>query len=155
MLLNNKNKEHYVIEWKIIEDYPDYAISNDGQVKSVKFQRLLKGTKNSSGYLYVNLVKHKIPKTFAIHRLVMKYFGTSQPENNIVDHIDHDKLNNHINNLQWLSIQENTIKYYGNYDKKLEIVRLHKEGKTVKDIVRLVELGDYTVRKTIRQHFIT
>jgi len=143
-----------MIEWKIIEDYPDYAISNDGQVKSIKFQRLLKGTKNSSGYLYVNLVKNKIPKSFAIHRLVMKYFGTGQSENTIVDHIDNDKLNNHINNLQWMSIQENTIKFYDNYDKKLEVIQLHKEGKTVKDIVALVKLGDFTVRKTIRQHFM-
>jgi len=141
-------------EWKIIEDYSDYAISNDGQVKSIKFDRLLKGTKNSSGYFYVNLVNSKIAKSFAIHRLVMKYFGDVQPENSIVDHIDHNKLNNHINNLQWLSIQENTTKYYNNYDKKIEIIRLHKEGKSIKEIVASVDLGDFTVRKTIRQNFI-
>jgi hypothetical protein len=142
-----------MIEWKVINGYPNYAISNDGQVKSIKFERFLKGAKNSSGYLYVNLVENKMAKSFAIHRLVMEHFGIIAPENNIVDHIDHDKLNNHIDNLQWLSIQENTTKYYNNYDKKLEVIRLHNEGKSVKEIVGLVDLGDYTIRKTIRQNF--
>jgi hypothetical protein len=138
-------------EWKIIEDYPNYAVSNLGQIKSLKYDRIVKGGKNNCGYFYVNLVRDKIPKTHAVHKLVMKYFGENEPENSIIDHIDHDKTNNKINNLQWLSIRENTEKYYGNFDKKKEIVRLYEQGKSIKDIIGLVELGDTTVRLTLRK----
>ena len=139
------------MDWKIINDYPDYAINSQGEVKSVKFDRLLKGSKNGSGYMYINLVKNKIPKSHAIHKLVMEYFGSKQPENSIIDHIDHDKTNNKIENLQWLSIRENTEKYYDNFDKKKEIVRLYQEGKSIKEIIPLVGLGDSTVRLTLRK----
>ncbi len=139
------------MEWKVINDYPDYAVNSQGEVKSIKFDRLLKGCKNSSGYMYVNLVKNKIPKSHAIHKLVMEHFGCEQPENSIVDHIDHDKTNNKIENLQWMSIRENTEKYYDNFDKKKEIVRLYHEGKSIKEIIPLVGLGDSTVRLTLRK----
>lgn len=138
-------------EWKTIKDYPDYAISNFGQIKSLKFNRILKNAKNSNGYFYVNLVKNKIPKSHAVHKLVMKHFGPEEPENSIIDHIDHNKINNNIENLQWMTIKENTEKYYGNHDKKKEIVRLYSEGKNIKEIISLVGLGDSTIRLTLRK----
>ena len=143
------------MEWKTIEDWPLYSISIDGQVKNQKTGRILKGAVNSSGYLYVNLVNGYLSKAQAVHRIVMKHFGEDQPENYIVDHIDGNKTNNKLENLQWLSIRHNTEKYYGNFEKKKLIVELYKQKKSVKEICAEVQLGHCTVRKTIAEYNIT
>ena len=139
------------MEWKTIEAWPLYAINVDGQVKNLKTGRILKGATNSSGYLYVNLVNGYKSKAHAVHRLVMQYFGPEQPENCIVDHIDGIKTNNTLSNLQWISIQHNTEKYYGNADKKKRVIELFKQNKSVKQICAEVQLGHCTVRKTIAE----
>jgi len=137
-------------EWKVIPGYENYAISKNGDVKSLRFNRILKSSNSDSGYLYVNLVSNKINKTHAIHKLVIENFGPSKPEENVViDHIDGNKNNNKIENLQWMSIRSNTEKYYNNYDKKSEIIRLHNEGYSSKEITEKVGLHYSTVRQTI------
>lgn len=140
------------MQWKIVEDWPVYMISVDGQVKNQKTGRILKGGINSSGYLYVNLVNGHLSKAIAVHRLVIKHFGPEQPENHIVDHIDGDKTNNKLSNLQWLSIRHNTEKYYDNSEKKKMVIELHKQNKTVKEICAEIQLGHCTVRKTIAEY---
>ena len=141
-----------MIKWKIIIGYEDYAVSNTGEIKSLKFDRLLCGSKNGAGYKYVNLVKNKIKKSHSIHSLVMKYFGKGQTENSIIDHKDGNKSNNHIDNLQWISIKDNTEKYYNNFDKKSKLIMLYEKGIKVKDIVKMVDLSIATVYQTINQH---
>lgn len=136
--------------WKVIPGYENYAVSDAGEIKSLRFNRILKSSNSDSGYLYVNLVNNKINKTTAVHKLVMENFGPTKPEDNVViDHIDGNKNNNNITNLQWMSIRHNTEKFYNNYDKKSEIVRLHKEGYSSKQITEKVGLHYSTVRQTI------
>ena len=139
------------MEWKNVEGWPLYAINIDGQVKNLKTGRILKGGINSSGYLYVNLVNGHKSKAHAVHRLVMDYFGPVQQDNCIVDHIDGNKTNNKVSNLQWISIRSNTEKYYGNTEKKKLVIELMKQNKTVKEICTEVGLGHCTVRKTIAE----
>jgi len=137
-------------EWKVIPGYDNYAISKDGEIKSLRFNRILKSSNSDSGYLYVNLVNNKINKTTAVHKLVMENFGDRKPgENFVIDHIDGNKNNNKIENLQWMSVRNNTEKYYNNYDKKSEILKLHKEGYTSKQITEKIGLHYSTVRQTI------
>lgn len=139
------------MKWKIIKGYENYAVSNTGEIKSLKSDRLLKGSKNNSGYKYINLVKNKIKKTHSIHSLVMKYFGEKRKPNSIIDHKDGNKTNNHIDNLQWISIKNNTEKYYNNFDKKRELIELYKKGVKNKDICKIVNLSIATVYQTINQ----
>lgn len=136
--------------WKTIPGYENYAISDAGTVKSLRFNRLLKPANSDSGYLYVNLVSNKITKSTAVHKLVIENFGPAKSEENcVVDHIDGNKNNNSIKNLQWVSFKENTLRYYDNSDKKAEILRLHKEGVSSKKITEQVGLHYSTVRQTI------
>lgn len=122
-------------EWKTINGYPDYAISNNGSVKSLRFNRLLKPSKSNNEYLYVNLVSNKKKKTTAIHKLVIEHFGATQPIiNSVVDHKDSNKQNNHIDNLEWVTISENTTRSYGNQDKKIKAIDLRKQGWTITKI---------------------
>ena len=83
------------MEWKNINNYPDYAINPKGSIKSLRYNRILKPSMNGSGYLYVNLLNDKIRKTISVHKLVMEHFGAEKPfAEVIIDHKDHDKTNN-------------------------------------------------------------
>lgn len=137
-------------EWKIVNGYPDYAVSNTGYVKSLRYDRILKSSINGSGYHHVNLLNNKKVKTWAIHRLVIEHFEPERPETySIVDHVDKNKDNNHINNLEWVTIKENTLRGYGNQDKKIKVKELRKQGKTIKQIADAVGMSMGFVQTTI------
>lgn len=136
--------------WKTIPHYENYAVSNYGQIKSLRFNKILKPASSNNGYLYVNLVSNKLTKSTAVHKLVIENFISPKPDENfVVDHIDGNKTNNLVENLQWVSIKENTTRYYNNFDKKSEILRLHKEGLTYTEIKEKVGMSMHTVRQTI------
>jgi len=138
------------MEWKIINGYSDYAISSCGKVKSLRSDKILKNSENNYGYQYVNLVKNKRKKTTAVHRLVIEHFGTEKPfENAVVDHKDNNRKNNAITNLEWVSIQENTLRSYGNLDKKLLVKEMRANGITVKQISESIGMSLSFVYDTI------
>ena len=139
-------------KWLIIKGYPNYEVSNWGNVRSIRRNKILKGCENDSGYLYVNLIHNKIIKTTAIHKLVIEHFGDKKPDvDYVVDHIDKNKTNNKIDNLQWVTITENTLRFYGNDDKKKEIMELRESGLTIQKISNIVGLSLYTVQQHIHR----
>lgn len=108
--------------WKPIKNYENlYSISNLGRVRSKDRQRLgvggsirnckgkiLKANPNQSGHLLVNLYDEEgKSKKALVHRLVAEAF-ISNPENlPCVNHIDENKLNNCVDNLEWCTITYN------------------------------------------------
>jgi len=98
--------------WKDIVGYDQYQVSNYGRVKTTanaatRKERILKPLKHPRGYFRVALWKDNKSKFFFIHRLVAEYF-ISNPENKpTINHIDGDKSNNHIDNLEWTTYREN------------------------------------------------
>jgi hypothetical protein len=94
--------------WKDIDGYDgDYQVSTFGRVKSFKFDKVNGKILNlgmfKAGYYYVTLYKIKQSKKYTIHRLVALAF-IPNPDNLLeVDHIDKNKLNNHVLNLRWVS----------------------------------------------------
>lgn len=119
-------------EWKDISGYEGlYQVSNFGRVKSLERkvingsvskrlskEKFLKLSKITNGYLQVNLSKQNRVEKKLVHRLVMetfcprddmllKYNGVYLVQ---VDHINYNKEDNALSNLQWLSCKENIRK---------------------------------------------
>lgn len=128
-------------EWKNIKGYPNYKISNIGRVKSLNYrntgeERILKGCKTKNGYLQVNLFKEGKVKNFKVHRLVASVFIPNPNNLCEINHIDEDKTNNCVENLEWC----NRI-YNLNYGSRIErtakansipILQFTKDGEFVR-----------------------
>jgi hypothetical protein len=96
--------------WKEVPGYEGlYNVSNLGRVYSYKTKRVLSTPINSVGYKVVNL---KRGKQFKIHCLVAMAFLNHKPSGfkMVVDHIDNDKSNNNVANLQVISNRRNLKK---------------------------------------------
>ena len=112
--------------WKDIPSYEGlYQISNYGNVKSIKRDKILKPQVNGRGYLSVGLSKNGKHKTFRLNRLVMITFVGYVEGKDQVNHIDGDKTNNRLDNLEWCTQSENMIHAFANglYKKKKRRVR--------------------------------
>ena len=94
-------------EFKKIDEFDNYSISNLGNVRNDKKGTFIKGIKNSTGYLQVHLSKNGIPKWFKIHRLVGIAFIENVNNCKEIDHINRDKLDNRLNNLRWANRSQN------------------------------------------------
>lgn len=99
-----------VEQWKPVVGYEGlYEVSSHGNVYSMRTKKILR-TYNQNGYLHVHLYKNGHRKNWAVHRLVANAF-IPNPENlETVNHIDENKTNNHIHNLEWMSRGDN-IRY--------------------------------------------
>lgn len=97
--------------WKDILDYEGlYQVSNLGRVKSLRFkkEKILKQQKNNYKYLQVNFCKNNNHKTHRTHQLVMLSFKLDKKfDYSEINHIDGNKENNTIDNLEWCTHKEN------------------------------------------------
>ena len=96
-------------EWKAISQFPNYEISNYGRVRRMwKNHTKLKKTRlNKYGYEIVHLSKDSINKHCPVHRLVAMAFIPNPDNLPEVNHIDGNKENNCVDNLEWVSRSEN------------------------------------------------
>jgi hypothetical protein len=96
-----------------IEGYEGmYSITNDGKIYSWKNckdgnPKEIKQSKKKNGYLQVKLFKNSLRKYYITHRLVAKTFIKNPNNKPEVNHIDGNKQNNDISNLEWVTSSEN------------------------------------------------
>ena len=102
--------------FKIITDYENYVVSNNGDVIRLEYRdkkganrpfKLLKPNINEDGYASTTLRNDEGKKTFRIHRLVAREFIPNPENKETVNHIDGNKLNNRVENLEWNTREEN------------------------------------------------
>lgn len=136
-----------------------YAIEEDGRVYSKTIKKYMKTSIDKDGYSTISLKNDRNGYShFGIHRLLMIAFNPIENmENMQVNHIDGDKTNNNLNNLEWCTTEEN-LKHARNnhlnevFGKKGEqhinskitekeakkIIELHKKGIKPRDILKEV-----------------
>ena len=107
-------------EWKPIEGYEGlYEVSNLGRVKSIERNvpfrgssitmhgKVLKPYANENGYCFVVLYQNTRQKRHKIHRLVAETFIPNPEKKKCINHVDGNKKNNRVDNLEWCTHSEN------------------------------------------------
>lgn len=116
-------------EYRKIEDFENYSISNLGNVKNDKTGRILKQYKKANGYMQVQMGRKTIPQY--VHRLVAKAFIPNIYNKEQVDHINGNKSDNRAENIRWVSASENAFAYgYRERieNKKKKIIAIYIDG---------------------------
>ena len=128
----------------------NYKISNLGQVKNKFTGQILRYNINHNGYGRVKINE----KYYFVHRLVMDAFTERFDDKNQVDHIDGNKLNNRLDNLEWVNQSENMRRAIDLGLKKPLIGESNPANKyTENQIITACELlksGKYTRKETAK-----
>lgn len=90
--------------WKTIKDFDKYEVSNTGKVRNIKTKKIINPYISKEGFPTINLYTNdKKTKRKFIHRLVAETFLTDFKAWQVVEHKDQNKLNNNLNNLEWIN----------------------------------------------------
>ena len=158
--------------WKTIQEYENYQISNLGRIKSLKrkvnYKNIKKRTipgkilklQRTRGYCTVTLSNKNIRKTKRIHRLVAQAFIPNPENKPCINHIDCNKQNNRVENLEWCYQEENEkhaykngLKFKGEKHpnsklKKNDVIKIKKLLKTnmlQTEIAKIFNIGNWTI----------
>lgn len=146
-----------------IKDFPNYLLSKDGRVYSTISSKYLKQY-ISMGYPAIDIVNEEGIGKKLMHRLLAEHFIPNPGNLPQVNHIDGNKLNNSLSNLEWVSGSDNVRHAYSTGLTKNRaaipyedipniILKLRNEGNW-SDIQKLYSVSDHsTVRKLIKRDF--
>lgn len=133
--------------WKPIKGFPNYEVSDLGSVRSLNWrgkgnsQRLFLKPHNK-GYLQVELANERGRKTFLVHRLVADAFIPNPDHYPLVNHLDADRTNNRVENLEWCTQSQNMRYAYSLPSNK----RLVRRGRRRAEQVLQIDMDGNVVR---------
>lgn len=99
--------------WKEVVDNPNYIVSNTGYIRR-KGRDVNKGYKHRDGYMCADLYQDNERQKKRIHRVVAEAFIPNPDNKPDINHKDGNKLNNHVDNLEWVTKLENNRHGWGN-----------------------------------------
>jgi hypothetical protein len=134
--------------WKYIQDsHQRYQVSNLGRVKSFKQNKhgeILVGNVKSDGLHRIRLFINNKFKEYFTHHLVATHFISNPNNLSLVEHIDGNKLNNHVDNLQWIENKES---------KKTQPLQLeNEEWKYIQDTNDMYQVSNLGRVKSFRKY---
>lgn len=141
--------------WKRINK--NYLVSSQGRVMN-KHGKILKPYRSSTGYLKICLENHK---QVYVHRLVANAFCENNG-NSVVDHINGNKMDNRAENLEWVSLKENTIRMVKlglNSSKGKMIIAKNENSehlfKSIKSAARIFGINPSCIRSALANGYKT
>lgn len=113
------------VDWVPILGYPNYIISNIGEIQNIRTKRILKPALNPRGYYEVSLWKNNRGSTVQIHQLVyISFSGDNSLQGYVINHKDGNKKNNDYLNLEKVTYRENNL--HAEY-----VIKTHNSAKKV------------------------
>ena len=125
--------------WVSVENFPDYEVSDCGRVRNTQTGKMLKAHEKR-GYMAVTLYGHDRKLQTGVHRLVALAFLERDGKRQYVNHIDGDKKNNNLSNLEWVTASENMFHARAVLNRKLGMIGKH-HGEGAKEKIRQAHLG--------------
>ena len=128
-----------------------YAATSCGKIYSYRAKKFLKPRKDRGGYLLENLYKDSKMKTYTIHRLITETFLPNPDNLPEVNHIDEDKTNNALSNLQWISHKDNINYGTGkeraakSCQKKVICIETQEVFDSIKDAAKAVDISPSSI----------
>ena len=124
--------------WKDIPSLNGYQASNLGNIRSLNYHKTgkikeLSKYSTNFGYLAVKITQNGIGRRYLVHRLVLITFK-GEKENKEINHIDGNKHNNCVNNLEWCTRRENILHAYKN---KLKVARSGSNHPKAKKVLQI------------------
>lgn len=101
--------------WKPVVGYEGlYEVSQNGEIRKLfnsknqyEIGHILKPSINSNRYYIVGLYKNQVRRNFSLHRIIAMAFLKNDTNKPCVNHIDGNKINNELSNLEWCTYSEN------------------------------------------------
>jgi len=103
--------------YSIVNGFNNYAVSNFGNVINIKSQKMLR-QQIKNNYFSVALSSNNIRKSFLVHRLLANAFMDNFDNKKTVNHIDKNKINNNVNNLEFATQKEQNEHNYATEENK-------------------------------------
>jgi hypothetical protein len=127
--------DHSANDWKVYPSNAKYEASRDGRVRNTETNRILRAS-DSNGYSSVVLFSPSGRTTTLMHRIVAETWLPPENASLVVNHKDANKTNNHIDNLEWVTLSQNTIHSYQQPGRKLStkaIAQFDRQGKFIRN----------------------
>jgi hypothetical protein len=122
--------------WSIIPEAPMYEIDNRGRVRNRETEKFLTAYPNTRGYPKVSMRVDGHSITRSVHGLVARAFLSGGDNDLEPNHIDGDKLNNAVENLEWTTHRENML-----HASRTGLFKNHRGHSHIP--VRIIETGEY------------
>lgn len=144
---------------KQIPNFPNYTVSTDGIIMGQNAKKAQTHGKN--GYKYVTVYANNVSKKLYVHRLMAELYIPNPENKRTVNHIDGDKHNNNLSNLEWHTDSENIQHAYDNglnhgsniTDSDREIMyNRFMNGDSMQLISESYSFNNVTVSNHIRKH---
>ena len=136
--------------------YNNYLISKCGKIFNLKMNRLVSTSTSTNNYLRVNLNIRGQKRNIFVHRLVAETFLANNENYPIVHHLDNNRRHDQVDNLAWVTFEENNIshrrvssnKIYSADDKFIETIR-NGQDNIIKNAWQAKEIDDQIATKNI------
>ena len=134
-----------------IKDFEDYTVDEQGNVYSLRKRKYLKQSINKNGYCKVTLQKDKYKKMYSVHRLVAEAYILNPLQKEQINHINGNKQDNRIENLEWVTAKENMIKAVeiGLFD---NIKKIQKNNAIKNNLSKYHILANIVTKKKIQKY---